>query len=308
MPATITKARAAKLLTAAEMKLYEESRVHTLRSLSASQIDRRILRMRDLRDRARDLLQRQRVTLRERTGSKRGESGDAVQQRSKDKIALLSDILKRFEGQLKIARKAEAAGQPPKNAPKRHATRKAAKTRTTAPDKDFTAARMRSRRKDADEAADTMRARKAPNAPAEDLPVARGNAKKAATKKGAAKKTAAKKRVSSKTPVEKSAPKKTATRKAGAKKAPARKTAAAKPAAAHPPVSPLPGGSTGGKRTANLKALNQSGGDRLHAGYADVRAQNIALEQKLEAGRKTPIQGHVSSRGRRNQGKRDGRG
>ena len=136
--------------------------VHTLRALSASQIDRHILRMRDLRDRARDLLQRQRVAMRERTGSKRGESGDAVQQRSKDKIELLSDMLKRFEGQLKIARKAEAAGQPPKNAPKRHATRKAAKTRGTAPGKDFTAARMRSRRKDADEAADTMRARKNP--------------------------------------------------------------------------------------------------------------------------------------------------
>ena len=305
MPVTITKARAAKLLNVAEMKLYEESRVHTLRALSASQIDRRVIRMRDLRDRARDLLQRQRVAMRERTGSKRGESGEAVQQRSKDKIALLSDMLKRFEGQLKIARKAEAAGQPPKNAPKRHATRKAAKTRGTAPGKDFTAARMRSRRKDADEAADTMRARKNPatDASAEDLPLARGSAKKKVAKK----KTAAKKAAAKKT-----AAKKAVAKKSAAKKAPAKKTAVAKsavpPIAPQPPASPLPGGDTGGKRTANLKALNESGGGRLHVGYANVRAQNIALEQKLEAGRKTPIQGHVSSRGRRNQGKRDGRG
>lgn len=314
MPAPITKAHAAKLLTAAEMKLYEESRVHTLRALSASQIDRRILRMRDLRDRARDLLQRQRVAMRERTGSKRGETGEAVQQRSKDKIALLSNMLKRFEGQLKIARKAEAAGQPPKNAPKRHATRKAAKTRTTAPGKDFTAARMRSRRKDADEAADTMRARKNPatSASVDDLPMPRATAnKKVAAKKAAAKKAPARKSVTKKAVTEKSASRKTASKKVSAKKAPAKKPAATQPAApvaTHAPVNALPGGETGGKRTANLKALNASGGSALHKGYADVRARNIALEQKLEAGRKTPIQGHVSSRGRRNQGKRDGRG
>lgn len=276
MPATMTKARAAKLLNATEMKLYEESRVRALRALSASQIDRRVTRMRDLRDRARDLLQRQRVALRERTGSKRGQSGDAVQQRSKEKLALLSDMLKRFEGQLKIARKAEAAGSTPSDAPRRHTTRKAAKTRSTAPGKDFTAARMRSRRKDAEEAGDTMRSRASSSKAAPAKAATRAAAKATQSAKTVAKKAVAK-------------------NKAG-------------PASAERPADVPAGGITQGRRTASVRALNAQGSGNLHAGYPDARAHNVALERRLEAGRKTPIQGHVASRDRRNQAKRDGRG
>ena len=81
-------------------------------------------------------------------------------------------------------------------------------------------------------------------------------------------------------PAKKAAAKKAVTKKAlakksAAKKAPAKKTAVAKsavpPFAPQPPASPLPGGDTGGKRTANLKALNESGGGRLH----------VAVERKL---------------------------
>ena len=292
MPATFTKAQASKLLNATEMKLYEESRIIPLRKFSASQLDRRIERTRALRDKSRDQLQRQRIAQREKTGSKRGASGEANQQRSKDKVTLMADILKRFEGQLKIARKNEKAGIVPKGAPQRRSTRKAAISKTQAPGKDFTASRMRSRNRIDEEAGSAMKARKAASAA--------GTAKKATTKKAAAKKAVAKKSVATK-----AVAKKVATKKAVAK-SPAKK--ATKQAAAKRPSNTLPGGKTGGKRTANLRALNEAGSGKRHEGFADVRAQNIALEQKLEAGRKTPIQGHVSSHGRRSQGKRDNRG
>ena len=92
MPVTFTKAQASKLLNVSEMKLYEESRIVPLRKFSASQLDRRIERTRALRDKARDQLQRQRVAQRAKTGSKRGASGDANQQRSKDKAALIRQL------------------------------------------------------------------------------------------------------------------------------------------------------------------------------------------------------------------------
>ena len=287
MPVTFTKAQASKLLNVSEMKLYEESRIVPLRKFSASQLDRRIERTRALRDKARDQLQRQRVAQRAKTGSKRGASGDANQQRSKDKAALIADILKRFEGQLKVARKNEKAGIVPKGAPQRRSTRKAAISKAQAPDKDFTASRMRARNRMDEEAGSAMKARKA----ARKATAADGATREAATKKAVAKKAATKKAAVKKA-VAKSATKKMAAKKAVAKR---------------PSNTPV-GGKTGGKRTANLRALNDAGSGKLHEGFSDVRAQNIALEQKLEAGRKTPIQGHVSSRGRRNQVKRDNRG
>ncbi len=291
MPVTFTKAQASKLLNVSEMKLYEESRIVPLRKFSASQLDRRIERTRALRDKARDQLQRQRVAQRAKTGSKRGASGDANQQRSKDKAALIADILKRFEGQLKVARKNEKAGIVPKGAPQRRGTRKAAISKAQAPDKDFTASRMRARNRMDEEAGSAMKARKA----ARKATAADGATREAATKKAVAKKAATKKAAVKK------AVAKSATKKMAAKKA-------AKKAVAKRPSNTPVGGKTGGKRTANLRALNDAGSGKLHEGFSDVRAQNIALEQKLEAGRKTPIQGHVSSRGRRNQVKRDNRG
>ncbi len=277
MPATFTKAQASKLLNATEMKLFEESRINALRAFSASQLDRRVERVRALRDKARDQLQRQRIALREKTGSKRGASGTANQQRSKDKLALIGDILKRFEGQLKVARRNEKAGIVPKAAPKRRVTRKAAVSRARAPDKDFTASRMRVRKRADDEAGDTMKARK--------------TAKKAVKK--AAKKTT--KQVARKT--------------VAASKSTMRKqaiTPAAKRATRKAPAPPFDAAQeTRGKRTANIHDLNEAGQGGLHGGYANDRARNIAQQKKLEAGGLTAIQSHLSARVRRTQGRRD---
>lgn len=292
---TFTRAKAEQLLNAAEMNLFGDSRVNALRKFSASQLDQRVTRARAARDRARDLLQRQRVAQRDATGSKRGASGTANQQRSKDKAALLADILKRFEGQLKVARRNEKAGILPKAAPKKRVGREAAISKARAPDKDFTASRMRNRQRAQDDAADTMQARKQAGKTA-----AKKAAAKKATDKPVAKKAATKKAVAGKPAAAKTA----TTKKAAAAKAPASKRAT-RPA---PPAQELPGGATSGKRTANLRALNEGTQGGMHAGYPDNRAQDVAQHLKLEAGRKTPIQAHISSRGRRAQGRRDNRG
>lgn len=297
MPTTYTKAQASKLLNATEMKLFEESRIAMLRKFSASQLDRRIERTRALRDKSRDLLQRQRVALQQQTGSRRGERGTADQQRSKDKVALVADILKRFEGQLKIARKNEKAGILPKGAPPRRVTKKAAIAKKKAPHGDFTASRMRARNVMEEEAGRTMKARKATTG-------------KATAKKSATTKTPAKKATKAAT---KAAPKKTAAKKASTAKPAAKKTtapakrASKKAAVAVRPQDTLPGGDTSGKRTRDVHALNNVQGN-VHGGFADARSHNIAQQRKFEAALVTPIQAHISSRGRRNQGKRDQRG
>ena len=185
MSAKFTKAQATRLLTATELKLFEESRINPLRKFSASQLDRRVVRTRELRDKARDQLQRQRVALREKTGSKRGMSGEENQQRSKDKLALLADILKRFEGQLKIARKNEKAGVVPKAASARRVSKKVAVSKAKAPGKDFTASRMRAKNRMQAEAGDAMSARKPSIKKA--ATVKKTSASKAAAKKSAAK-------------------------------------------------------------------------------------------------------------------------
>ncbi len=131
----MTRAKATSLLNQKEMSLYDDSRVNTLRQLDAKALTTRITRARASRDRARDLVQRQKLASRDRTGNKRGTSGVA-NQRSKDKAELMADILKRFEDQLKQAERAErkAAKTASKGAVKDKATvTKATVTKSAAP-------------------------------------------------------------------------------------------------------------------------------------------------------------------------------
>jgi len=104
----ITRHQAQALLSTGEMELFDESRSNPLRKLDAAGLEKRIERSRRARDRARDLVQRQKLASRAATGSKRGTSGLA-NQRSKDKAALLDDILKRFEHALTPPAKTTAA-------------------------------------------------------------------------------------------------------------------------------------------------------------------------------------------------------
>nr|MBA2237343.1 hypothetical protein [Lysobacter sp.] len=95
----IAREQARGLLTDSEMVLFGESRNPALRSLTGRELTRRIERVRKLRDKARDLLQRQRLGSRQRTGSKGGKSG-AANERTARKGEMLDDILQRFEGRL----------------------------------------------------------------------------------------------------------------------------------------------------------------------------------------------------------------
>jgi len=98
----VTRQQAQLLLSVSEMELYDESRSNPLRKLDAAALQKRVERIRRSRERARDLVQRQKLASRASTGSKLGQSGMA-NQRSKDKAALIDDILKRFEGALQAA-------------------------------------------------------------------------------------------------------------------------------------------------------------------------------------------------------------
>ncbi|MDH5830672.1 hypothetical protein QFW80_09120 [Luteimonas sp. M1R5S18] len=102
----ITRAKASRLLNQSEMGLYDDSRANGLRDLDARALTSRVKRARTARDRARDLVQKQKLASRARTGSKRGASG-ADNQRSKDKAELTADILKRFEQQLRTVERAD---------------------------------------------------------------------------------------------------------------------------------------------------------------------------------------------------------
>ncbi|UWX03916.1 hypothetical protein H1235_16070 [Pseudoxanthomonas sp. NC8] len=122
----VTRQQAQLLLSASEMELYDESRANPLRKLDAAALQKRVERIRQSRERARDLVQQQKLASRASTGSKFGHSG-AANQRSKDKAALVDDILKRFEGALRtatgepaptVAKPAPSPTPPPRRAPR----------------------------------------------------------------------------------------------------------------------------------------------------------------------------------------------
>lgn len=102
----VTRDQARRLLTDSEMGLFGDSRNPALRALTEKQLGSRVERTRKLRDKSRDLLQRQKLKSRERTGSKRGTSGSA-NERTQKKGEVLDDILQRFEGRLEEVRSPE---------------------------------------------------------------------------------------------------------------------------------------------------------------------------------------------------------
>jgi hypothetical protein len=131
-----TRAQATALLNKAEMSLYDDSRANALRQFDEKALQGRISRARTARDRARDLFQRQKLSTRDRTGSKRGVSGSA-NQRSNEKAELMADIVSRFEARLQQLQPVEAAAGntspqrayvevPPKTSARRKSLRKSA--------------------------------------------------------------------------------------------------------------------------------------------------------------------------------------
>lgn len=91
--------QASRLLAAAELQVFEASLGATLTALTSSKLSALIKRTRSLRDKAQDLLQRQRVATRGRTGSKGGTTGTA-NERTEQKLRVLGEALARFENRL----------------------------------------------------------------------------------------------------------------------------------------------------------------------------------------------------------------
>ena len=93
-----------------EIDLFESSLGADLKALTAAAVQRRIDRTRKLRDKYRDLLQRQKLATRARTASKAGSSGEANERTAK-KAKAFEETLARFEAQathLKAAEKKAA--------------------------------------------------------------------------------------------------------------------------------------------------------------------------------------------------------
>lgn len=102
-----TPAQAVKLLNAGEFALFAASRADALKTHTAARLRAKVRRARALRDKFRDLLKRQRLATRTRTGSKAGVSGVA-NQRTRQKAEVLAEVLQRFEKRLAQVEAAEA--------------------------------------------------------------------------------------------------------------------------------------------------------------------------------------------------------
>jgi hypothetical protein len=95
------------LLTAAEFELFEASVGDGLKALTGAQLRGKIKRTRSLRDKNVDLLRRQKVASRSRTGNKGGTSGIA-NERTARKATVFAEVLQRFEQRLEQQEAAQA--------------------------------------------------------------------------------------------------------------------------------------------------------------------------------------------------------
>ena len=98
---------ARQLLNDSEHALFESSLAENIGRLSRSDLNKKIERTRKLRDKYTDLFRRQSLTTRDRTGSKRGQSGVA-NERTQQKATMLGEVLTRFENQLAKLDRAKA--------------------------------------------------------------------------------------------------------------------------------------------------------------------------------------------------------
>jgi len=107
MSLTTTKTQAAKLLSAAEMAVFSTSLSPAIKELSAARLVGKVKRSRTMRDKFRDLLKRQKVATRARTGTKVGQSGHA-NERTAQKAEIFDEVLQRFTARLEQVQAAAA--------------------------------------------------------------------------------------------------------------------------------------------------------------------------------------------------------
>ena len=102
------RTEAKKLLTAAELELFDAGRSTEIRKLTKPELRKKLERSRKLRDKYRDLYRRQRLTIRSEVGSKAGAKGDA-NERTRQKEEIFAESVARFEARILEIEKQEDA-------------------------------------------------------------------------------------------------------------------------------------------------------------------------------------------------------
>ena len=269
----ITRDQASRLLTQPEMGLFGDSRNPALRALSEKALTSRVERTRKLRDKSRDMLQRQKLKSRERTGSKLGISGDA-NARTSMKAEILEDILQRFEVRLKKVQSAGGTVAPKTGKPKTGATSRKTSAPKTTPRKP--AAK--------NTAGPAVKKRQAASAKPGTAAMVSAPAKAARTAKSAA--------ASPKKPAKRAASKTAITPKIALKNT--RALLEAKQQRKRQPP-------------AYVAIDTHAAAEQPNAGFQSSAAKSKAQELHHGESRMDPIHGSISTRGRKNQGKRDNR-
>ncbi|WP_143961046.1 hypothetical protein [Litoribacter populi] len=90
---------AKQICNSAELELYDESIGRKLENQSAAELNQKIKRAREFRNKYQDLFRRQSLDMLDNTGNKKGNTL-AANSRTEQKIDLMSEILDRFEKQL----------------------------------------------------------------------------------------------------------------------------------------------------------------------------------------------------------------
>ena len=278
-----TRAQASALLNKSEMRLFDDSRTNALRGFDRVALASRVERTRAARDRARDLLKRQRLA-----AHKRGEGrDDGIAARTARKEALLVELLQRFSDARREAPVDRAAARVAKKAPARKAAAKKASAKKVA------AKKVASKKVAAKKAA-------AKKAPAKKVAAKKASAKKVAATKTAAKKVAARKAIAKKAAAGKAPARKPATRKAARRVSPeralenTRRLLEEKQARAR---SPQP-----------WQSLDPVADHVPQPGFQSPQAAGKARDLHAGESRMASIHGSSSTRDRYNQGKRDHRG
>ena len=217
--------QAKTLCNKTEYQFFESSLKGNVEKLPQARVQDGIKRARTLRDKYRDLHKRQRLTTRDRTGTKKGLK-PGTNERTEQKAKLFAEVLGRFEARLKVLKQeAKISAASKKKVSKKAPAKKAASKKKVG------------KKKVGKKAA-----------------VEKAVGKKKAAKKTAAKKEVANKKVAKKKAIKKKAIKKKASKKSAAKK-PAKKTRSAKaPAAASEFVSEQASAASERKHQQNTRA------------------------------------------------------
>ena len=124
------RSHARTLCNKTEFQFFESSLKGSIEKLPQARVQAGIKRARTLRDKYRDLHKRQRLTTRERTGTKKGIKA-GTNQRTEQKAKLFAEVLERFESRLKDLKREDRKAAADSASKKKAAKKKTAKKKAT---------------------------------------------------------------------------------------------------------------------------------------------------------------------------------